>query len=30
MGRRPLHPATRAGVIENTGRFDPMALRWGR
>jgi 4-hydroxy-tetrahydrodipicolinate synthase len=30
MGRRPPHPATRAGVIENAGRLDPMALRWSR
>ena len=30
MGRSPLHPATRAGVIENPGRLDPMVLRWGR
>lgn len=26
----PLHPATRAGLIETARRLDPMVLRWGR
>jgi dihydrodipicolinate synthase/N-acetylneuraminate lyase len=26
----PLHPATRAGLIELARRCDAMALRWGR
>jgi 4-hydroxy-tetrahydrodipicolinate synthase/2-keto-3-deoxy-L-arabinonate dehydratase len=26
----PLHPATRAGLIEVAKRLDPMVLRWGR
>jgi 4-hydroxy-tetrahydrodipicolinate synthase len=26
----PLHPATRAGLIEIARRTDPMVLRWGR
>jgi 4-hydroxy-tetrahydrodipicolinate synthase len=26
----PLHPATRAGLIEVARRLDPMVLRWGR
>ena len=26
----PLHPATRAGLIEIAGRLDPLVLRWGR
>ena len=26
----PLHPATRAGLIELARRFDPLILRWGR
>jgi 4-hydroxy-tetrahydrodipicolinate synthase/2-keto-3-deoxy-L-arabinonate dehydratase len=26
----PLHPATRAGLIETAKRLDPMVLRWGR
>jgi 4-hydroxy-tetrahydrodipicolinate synthase len=26
----PLHPATRAGLIEAARRLDPMVLRWGR
>jgi len=26
----PLHPATRAGLIEIASRLDPMVLRWGR
>ena len=26
----PLHPATRAGLIEIARRLDPMVLRWGR
>jgi dihydrodipicolinate synthase/N-acetylneuraminate lyase len=25
-----LHPATRAGLIENARRLDPLVLRWGR
>ena len=27
---QPLHPATRAGLIEVARRLDPMVLRWGR
>lgn len=33
LGRHPilpLHPATRAGLIEIARRLDPMVLRWGR
>ena len=26
----PLHPATRAGLIEIARRLDPLVLRWGR
>ena len=26
----PLHPATRAGLIEIARRLDPVVLRWGR
>ena len=26
----PMHPATRAGLIETARRLDPMVLRWGR
>lgn len=26
----PLHPATRAGLLEIARRLDPLALRWGR
>ena len=26
----PLHPATRAGLIEIARRLDPMVLHWGR
>lgn len=26
----PLHPATRAGLIEAARRLDPLVLRWGR
>jgi 2-keto-3-deoxy-L-arabinonate dehydratase len=26
----PLHPATRAGLLELAGALDPVALRWGR
>ena len=26
----PLHPATRAGLVEVARRLDPMVLRWGR
>ena len=26
----PLHPATRAGLIEIAKRLDPVVLRWGR
>jgi dihydrodipicolinate synthase/N-acetylneuraminate lyase len=26
----PLHPATRAGLIETAKRLDPMVLHWGR
>ncbi len=26
----PLHPATRAGLIETARRLDPMVLRWGK
>jgi 4-hydroxy-tetrahydrodipicolinate synthase len=26
----PLHPATRAGLIEVARRLDPLVLRWGR
>jgi dihydrodipicolinate synthase/N-acetylneuraminate lyase len=26
----PLHPATRAGLIETARQLDPMVLRWGR
>lgn len=26
----PLHPATRAGLLELARRLDPVALRWGR
>jgi 2-keto-3-deoxy-L-arabinonate dehydratase len=26
----PLHPATRAGLLELAGQTDPLALRWGR
>lgn len=26
----PLHPATRAGLIETAARLDPLVLRWGR
>jgi len=25
-----LHPAVRAGLIENARRLDPVVLRWGR
>ena len=25
----PLHPATRAGLIEAALRLDPLVLRWG-
>ncbi len=27
---QPLHPATRAGLIETARRLDPLVLRWGR
>src|SRR4051794_11320816 len=27
---RPLHPATRAGLIEIARRLDPLVLRWGK
>ncbi|MGA2289236.1 dihydrodipicolinate synthase family protein [Bradyrhizobium sp.] len=27
---QPLHPATRAGLIEIAGRLDPLVLRWGK
>lgn len=27
---QPLHPATRAGLIEIARRLDPLVLRWGR
>jgi 4-hydroxy-tetrahydrodipicolinate synthase/2-keto-3-deoxy-L-arabinonate dehydratase len=26
----PLHPATRAGLMETARRLDPLVLRWGR
>lgn len=26
----PVHPATRAGLLELAGRLDPLVLRWGR
>ena len=26
----PLHPATRAGLLELARELDPLALRWGR
>jgi dihydrodipicolinate synthase/N-acetylneuraminate lyase len=26
----PMHPATRAGLIETARRLDPLVLRWGR
>ena len=26
----PLHPATRAGLLEIARRLDPLVLRWGR
>jgi 2-keto-3-deoxy-L-arabinonate dehydratase len=26
----PLHPMTRAGLIEIARRLDPLVLRWGR
>ncbi|HEY2558834.1 MAG TPA: dihydrodipicolinate synthase family protein [Caldimonas sp.] len=26
----PLHPATRAGLVETARRLDPMVLRWGK
>ena len=26
----PLHPATRAGLIEVARRLDPMVLRWAK
>ncbi|HTU55571.1 MAG TPA: dihydrodipicolinate synthase family protein [Acetobacteraceae bacterium] len=26
----PLHPATRAGLLETARRLDPLVLRWGR
>jgi 4-hydroxy-tetrahydrodipicolinate synthase len=26
----PLHPATRAGLIETASRLDPLVLRWGQ
>jgi len=26
----PLHPATRAGLIEVARRTDPLVLRWSR
>ncbi|MBV8702544.1 MAG: dihydrodipicolinate synthase family protein, partial [Acetobacteraceae bacterium] len=26
----PLHPATRAGLVEAARRLDPLVLRWGR
>jgi 2-keto-3-deoxy-L-arabinonate dehydratase len=26
----PLHPATRAGLLELTGEVNPLALRWGK
>lgn len=26
----PLHPATRAGLLEHARQLDPVALRWGR
>jgi 2-keto-3-deoxy-L-arabinonate dehydratase len=27
---QPLHPQTRAGLIETAQRLDPMVLRWAR
>jgi 2-keto-3-deoxy-L-arabinonate dehydratase len=27
---QPVHPATRAGLIELAKRLDPLVLRWGR
>jgi 2-keto-3-deoxy-L-arabinonate dehydratase len=27
---QPLHPATRAGLIEIARSLDPVVLRWGR
>ena len=27
---QPLHPATRAGLIEIARQLDPLVLRWGR
>jgi 4-hydroxy-tetrahydrodipicolinate synthase len=27
---QPLHPATRAGLIEIARGLDPVVLRWGR
>jgi len=26
----PLHPATRAGLLELARELDPLALRWGK
>ena len=26
----PMHPATRAGLIETARRLDPLVLRWAR
>ena len=26
----PLHPATRAGLVETARRLDPLVLRWAR
>ena len=28
--RQPLHPATRAGLVELARRLDPLILRWGK
>jgi 2-keto-3-deoxy-L-arabinonate dehydratase len=27
---QPLHPQTRAGLIETAQRLDPLVLRWAR
>jgi hypothetical protein len=27
--QEPLHPATRAGLLELAGEVNPLALRWG-
>ena len=27
---QPMHPATRAGLLQIARRLDPLVLRWGR